>query len=109
MQDALSVLRTLGDSAVAEDLHVRRILVHRGSFLDSLRRRRQDRPRLDLETREGILVRWGTFNAGELPEEVRSDEKIAMLQKLMARDLSTARGICLDVRTRVPGFRLPGE
>ncbi len=106
--DALGALRAMRNSPLSEDLHVTRILVHRGSFLDSLACRRRKRPRLDLQTREGILIRWGTYNTGDVPEEIRSQEKIAMLRNLVSREFA-GPGICLDVRTRVPGFSLPRQ
>jgi hypothetical protein len=108
VRDALSVLQVLRDSPLSEDLHVRRVLVHRGSFLDQLECRRQQRPRLDLQTSEGVLVRWGTFNGGDLPGELRSADKVTMLSDLLRRQLAVP-GICLDVRTRVPGYALPQE
>jgi len=109
VMDALGLLRVLRDSPLSEALHVRRLIVHRGSFLDTLECRRQHRPRLDIQTREGILVRWGTFNSADLPEELLNSEKLAMLRSLLSQDFVTTPGICLDVRTRVPGYAMPQD
>ena len=109
VRDALNVMKLLRASPLSEDLHVRKIMVHGGSFLDGLRRQMRKRPRLDLEMQEGLTVRWGTYNAGEYPEEMLSAEKLSMLRNLVARDFSRVPGVMLDVATRVPGFSLPPE
>jgi len=88
------------------DLTPHRILVTRSSFLDSYRCRRIDRPRFEIETREGLTVLWGTYNRGDLPDEMTTAEKFAQLQRLLQRDIASASGLRLDVRTRVPGFSL---
>ncbi len=106
--DGLDVLRTLAHSPLSEDLRVRRVLVHRGSFLDTLACRRRKRPRLDIETEEGVLIRWGTVNAERLPGRLQNAEKVSMLRNLLRREIAVP-GICLDVRTRVPGYAIGRE
>jgi len=105
VKDALGILQTLRASPVSEDLHVKRVIVHTEVYRDVASNLHSRRPRLDIETDEGVLVRWGTFNGGDLPDEVLNAEKVAMLQNLVNRDLAKIPGICLDIRTRVPGFQ----
>jgi hypothetical protein len=105
----MALIKLLGNSPLSEDLRVKQVLVHGGSFLNRFKRTVRKRPRLDVETLEGITVRWGTFNTGEFPDEILSDEKMAMLRNLVSRDLAVVPGVSLDVRTRMPGFSLPEQ
>ncbi len=106
VRDALDVLQLLRASPLSEDLHVRRIRVSRGSFLDRLQRPHLKRPRLYLETAEGVSIRWGGFNRGDFPEEKLNSEKIADLRHFVARGVAAVPGITLDVSTRQPTYRL---
>lgn len=108
IRDAIGVVETIQGSPVSEDLNIKKVLVHGGGLIDTLRRLRK-RPRLDLETHEGVLIRWGTFNGGDLPDELLSGEKIWMLRDLIRREFSMYPGIKLDVRTKVAGYGTGGE
>jgi len=101
---ALGVMAILRNSPLSDDLMVRKIHVRR-SLLDSLRA--NDRPRLEVETDGQIMIRWGTFNQQNLPDEILSREKIAMLRALLSGSVPKMPGLCLDVRTRAPGYSFP--
>ncbi len=107
LDDALGVLNTIRSSAVSDELTPTRLEVRRSSFLDRLQRKRHTRPRVDVVTAEGVTIRWGRYNRGDLPDEMRSAEKIAMLRNLLAQDAAAVRGIRLDVSTRTAAVSLP--
>ncbi|MBN2713099.1 MAG: hypothetical protein JXR97_11815 [Planctomycetes bacterium] len=109
VQDALGIYRTIQVSPLSEDVEVKKLLVHGGSFLNRLSRRVKKRPRVDIETEAGVTIRWGTYNSGEYPDEMLSSEKLAMLRNLVARDFASIPGVSLDVRTKVPGFQFPQD
>ncbi|MCX7935872.1 MAG: hypothetical protein N3A66_11520, partial [Planctomycetota bacterium] len=104
VSDSLDLLKRW--RTAVPDLTPQRIVVRRGVFLDSCRRRRLDRPRFEIETREGLTILWGTYNRGDLPDEMSAQEKFAHLQRLRQREVAASSGLCLDVRTRVPGYSL---
>ncbi len=101
---ALGVMAVLRNSPLSDDLAIRKIHVRR-SLLDRLRA--NDRPRLEIETDGQIMIRWGTFNQKNLPDEILSREKIAMLRALLSGSVPKLPGLCLDVRTRAPGYSFP--
>lgn len=109
LHDALSLLRELEASPLSEDLEVSRIYVHAGTFVNRENRRLRKRPRYDLETQQGAVIRWGTFNAGDFPDEMLTAEKLLSLRSMVARDFARIPGVALDVRTPTAGFTLPRE
>lgn len=105
--DALGVMRVLRNSAVAGQVTVTGLTVRRGAFAERVSEL-AGRPRLEVQTREGVPILWGTFNAGELPGEIASAEKIAMIGNLL--DKSYAKpGVGLNVSTRVACYFIPGQ
>jgi hypothetical protein len=107
LADAVGVLRALRSSALSDELTPVRLEVRRSSFLDRLQRKRHTRPRIDVVTAEGVTIRWGRYNRGDFPDEMRTAEKIAMLRNLLAQDAAAVRGIRLDVSTRTAAVSLP--
>lgn len=106
VQGALKLMQAIWASPLAEALPVRRVVVHNGTFLDALKRQHPKLPRFDLEVGDSALVRWGTFNDGDYSGELTSGEKLWMLSELLGRKEALKPGICLDVRTRLPGYAL---
>ncbi len=104
MADALGVLSVIANSPLTDSFVVTRINVARGALASG---NRPGRPRLNLETAEGVTIRWGTYNRGDLSDEILNSEKIAMLRQLIAREYAAVPGVILDVATRVPGYGLP--
>lgn len=104
LRHAMGVVDVLRNSPMSDELRVKRVHVRR-SELDALRL--AERPRLEIETEEQILIRWGTYNAENIPDEILSKEKVAMLRALLSGSVPKMPGLCLDVRTRAPGYSFP--
>lgn len=104
VRGALGVMTALEASPIREDLPLVKIQVLRTSYLDALQQQRESRPRFELHTRNGVRILWGTYNEGELPEEILTSEKIATLRKILARGLPLQPGLSLDIRTREVGY-----
>lgn len=107
VRGALGVMEALSASAIREDLPVAKIQILRTSYLDALQQQRESRPRFELQTRDGVRILWGTYNEGELPDEILTSEKIATLRKLLARGIPLQPGLSVDIRTREVGYSLP--
>jgi hypothetical protein len=101
--DALGALWAVWASPLSDALTVERVTVAAGTFRDSLNRESARRPRLTLTTAEGVTVQWGTYNAGDLPNEMTTPEKLWLLQELL-RQRTIHPGLVLDVQTRVGGY-----
>ncbi len=102
---ALGIIRAFWGSPLAEALPVVRVVVNNGAMRDNPPV--QDiRRRFEVVTDQGAVVRWGTFNPGELPGELTSSQKLWYLQELLKGEESLAPGVCFDVRTRLPGYTI---
>jgi hypothetical protein len=100
---ALGIMRALWGSPLAEVLPVERVVVNMGALGDRSRLA-SPRRRFEVVTGQGAVVRWGTFNSGEMPGELGSSEKLYHLQELLRRKESLKPGVSFDVRTRLPGY-----
>lgn len=102
----LGILRVFWGSPLSEALPVQRVVVNTGVF-ESGGKVREVRRRFDVVTTSGMVIRWGTYNDVQAPgDELTSAEKMWNLQDLLSRDEALRPGVCLDVRTRLPGFSL---
>ncbi len=102
---ALGVMRAFWGSPLSEVLPVARVVVNTGVFGGGSAK--EIRRRFEVVTETGVVVRWGTYN--DLPnggDELTSAEKMWNLQELLSREEALRPGVCLDVRTRVPGYSL---
>ncbi len=102
---ALGVMRAFWGSPLSEVLPVARVVVNTGVFGGG--DAREARRRFEVVTESGVVVRWGTYN--DLPgggDELTSAEKMWNLQELLSREEALRPGVCLDVRTRIPGYSL---
>lgn len=102
----LGILGAFWGSPLSDVLPVRRVVVNTGSFQTADRRNRESRRRFEVVSSGGAVVRWGTFNPGELPGELTSAEKLWSLQELLRYEEALRPGVAFDVRTRLPGFSL---
>lgn len=103
---ALGILRAFWGSPLAETMPVARVVVNTGVFTGADQRQREIRRRFEVVTDSGAVIRWGTFNSGDVVGELTSSEKLYQLQELLMRDEALRPGVCFDVRTRLPGFTL---
>lgn len=101
---ALGIMRSFWGSPLAESLPVSKIIVNTGVFKGSDNQQKEIRRRFEVVTDSGVVVRWGTYNAGGLVGELTSSEKLWQLQELLLRDEALRPGVCFDVRTRLPGY-----
>ncbi len=103
----LGILRAFWGSPLSEVLPVERIVVNAGVFRAEDGGEREIRRRFEVVSKNGVVVRWGTFNPGSEPgDELTSAEKMWRLEELLRSDEALRPGVCFDVRTRVPGFTL---
>lgn len=102
----LGILRAFWGSPLAEALPVSRIVVNTGVYQIGDSTVKEIRRRFEVVTASGAVVRWGTFNDINSPDELTSAEKMWNLQDLLRRDEALRPGVCFDVRTRLPGFSL---
>ncbi len=102
----LGILRAFWGSPLADAVPVSRVVVNAGVYRASDGRDREIRRRFEVVTTGGAVVRWGTFNAGDLPGELTSAEKLWSLQELLRTREALKPGVSFDVRTRLPGFSL---
>lgn len=103
---ALGILRAFWGSPLAEVLPVQRVVVNDGTFRNDRAGEAVARRRYEVVGPDGTVVRWGTYNPGDLPGELTCAEKLWHLQDLLRREEALQPGICFDVRTRLPGFSL---
>lgn len=102
----LGILRAFWGSPLAEALPVSRVVVNTGIYQTADKKEKEVRRRFEVVTASGAVVRWGTFNAINAPDELTSAEKMWNLQELLRRDEALRSGVCFDVRTKLPGFSL---
>ncbi|GEM_PF-1872360 len=100
LAQALGVLRAVDRSVLSDMLNVREVRVQTYAFYDVELRRRTTQPSVDLYTDQGARIRWGPFNAGDDPSELRTSEKIARLRRILGRGVPLDDGSVIDVRTR---------
>lgn len=105
---ALGIMRAFWASPLAQVLPVSRVSVNGGVFKDKEKREQKRRPRFEVETASGSIVRWGTFNEGDMDGELTSGEKLWQLQELVRREEALRPGVCFDIRTKLPGYSLIG-
>ncbi|MBN1256965.1 MAG: hypothetical protein JXA52_04600 [Planctomycetes bacterium] len=98
--DALGVIATIKRSTISDQIQIRQAVVRRGSFFDRQLHRQNTRPRIELYTTAGALIKWGTFNRDHNQEDLLSDEKIAMLERVLGQTGELQNGLTLDIRTR---------
>lgn len=103
---ALGILRAFWGSPLMESMPVARIVVNAGVFTGADNRQREIRRRFEVVTDSGAVVRWGTYNTGNVVGELTSSEKLYQLQELLKMDETLRPGVCFDIRTRLPGFTL---
>lgn len=103
---ALGLMRCLWASPLSEQLPVDRVVVVGGSFKDNDGKLVERRRRFELVAAGGAVVRWGTFNAGDIDGEPTSSEKLWQLHQLLLREEALRPGVCFDVRTKLPGYTL---
>lgn len=106
VRDALGLVTTLWASPLAELSSPVAVVVGAGAYRDAQGVTHERRPQLDLRTMRGRTIRWGTFNAGELPDEMTSAEKLRILSDLLERDPAAPNGLgvhgrLIDVSTPV--------
>lgn len=102
----LGILRAFWGSTLFEAMPVSRIVVNAGVFRDEDSQVKEIRRRFEVVTAPGAVIRWGTYNAGDNPDELTCAEKIWNLQELLRSNEAMHPGVCFDVRTRLPGFSL---
>ena len=102
---ALEIIRSFWASPLYETLPVEKVVVSSGSFRQGVRDR-EKRRRYEIVAAEGIIIRWGTHNPANGDGEPSTAEKLRALGELLAAPEAMEPGICLDVRTRLPGFTL---
>lgn len=102
----MGILRAFWGSPLAEALPVDRIVVNTGVYQAGDRSEKEIRRRFEVVTASGAVVRWGTFNGIDSPDEITSAEKMWNLQDLLRREEALRPGVCFDIRTRLPGFSL---
>ncbi|MDR2391260.1 MAG: hypothetical protein LBE84_06255 [Planctomycetota bacterium] len=102
---ALEIIRSFWASPLYEILPVEKVVVSSGSFRQGVRDR-EKRRRYEIVAAEGIIIRWGTHNPSHDDGEPSAAEKLRTLSELLAAPEAMEPGICLDVRTRLPGFTL---
>lgn len=104
LMDALNLLSRLGEADLLPVLDLDQITVVRQGFFTRSLHQRRTRPRIQLLTRSGATVRWGTCNptgaGGELPD----GEKLKMLRRILERGVPLARGDTIDVRTHTISY-----
>ncbi len=84
-----------------------RVVVNTGVFKSGGAEVKEIRRRFEVVTESGAVIRWGTFSDFDAPgDELTSAEKMWNLQELLAGEDALRPGVCLDVRTRLPGFSL---
>lgn len=100
---AIGVLRAVWGSPLADVLPPQRVIVvaSQQQTPDVHERRRYE-----LVSRQGAVVRWGTYSSRSLGDELSSEEKLFNLQDLLLNEAAGRPGICFDVRTRLPGYTL---
>lgn len=103
---ALGVMRAFWASPLAQVLPIERVVVVGGAFQDQDNQRQETARRYEVVSSSGAVVRWGTFNPGEMPGELTSAEKLWQLQELVRREDANRPGICFDIRTKLPGYSL---
>lgn len=106
VRGALGVMRAFWGSPLSEVLPVSRVVVNTGVFQggDAVK---EIRRRFEVVTEGGVVVRWGTYNdLADTGDELTSAEKMWNLQELLSREEALRPGVCLDVRTRIPGYSL---
>lgn len=103
---ALGVMRRFWASPLGEAFPIDRVVVTGGAFRNADGRAQNRERRFELVSPSGAVVRWGTFNAGDLPGEMTSGEKMWQLQELLRREEALRPGVCFDIRTRLPGYTL---
>lgn len=114
VQDALGLMLTLWGSELAEVASPARVTVFSGSFEDGAGQPRERRPRLQVSTTSGRSIRWGTFNAGDLPDEQTSAQKLWRLKAMLEREPTVPDGVStrvpiIDISTSAPLFAIPDE
>ena len=102
---ALEIISSFWTSPLYETLPVEKVIVSAGIFRQD-DRDRQKRRRYEIVAAEGVVIRWGTHNPIPGGGEPSTAEKLRALGELIATPEAMAPGICLDVRTRLPGFTL---
>lgn len=103
---ALGVMRAFWGSPLSEVLPVARVVVNTGVFQGG-GDAKEIRRRFEVVTESGAVIRWGTYNEmGKVGDELTSAEKMWNLQELLASEDALRPGVCLDVRTRLPGYSL---
>ncbi len=103
---ALGVMRAFWASPMAQVLPIERVVVVGGAFRDQENHTQEVARRYEVVSTSGAVVRWGTYNPGEIPGELTSAEKLWQLQELVRREDANRPGICFDIRTRLPGYSL---
>ena len=103
---ALGIMRSFWGSPLAEAVPIERVVVNAGSLQVNSSVPVEARRRFEVVASSGAVVRWGTFNPGDLAGELTSSEKLWQLQDLLCRDEALRPGVCFDVRTRLPGYVL---
>lgn len=103
---ALGILRAFWGSPLAEALPVGRVVVNAGAFGSGAGRDAAVRRRFEVVTESGAVVRWGTFNPGDVAGELTNSEKLWHLQDLMRREEALRPGVCFDIRTALPGYSM---
>jgi hypothetical protein len=104
VRGALGVMRAFWGSPLGETLPVGRVVVNAGAFQEG--GASEGRRRFEIVSEDGVIVRWGTYNAGNVSGELKSAEKLWNLQELLRSEEALAPGVCFDVRTALPGFTL---
>jgi cell division septal protein FtsQ len=100
LDHALRVLGSLEESVLSDDVTVGYIFVTRNSYYDSRLRKRRRKPLLDLYTRDGVLIRWGSYNRDNNDQEMLTSEKLDLLRRVLSQAGHLQRGDIIDIRTR---------
>lgn len=103
---ALGVMRAFWASPLSQVLPVERVVVVGGAYRDQEQRPHNINRRFEVVSTTGAVVRWGSFNAGDLDGELTSGEKLWNLQELLRREEANHPGVCFDVRTKLPGYSI---
>lgn len=103
---ALGVMRAFWASPLAQVFPIERVVVVGGVYRDQEQHKQRAIPRFEVVSTTGAVIRWGTYNDGEIGDELSSGEKLWNLQELLRREEANRPGVCFDIRTRLPGYSL---
>lgn len=96
---ALNVIQDINCSIISDKIDIGKIVVRRSRYVDSTLQRRTTLPSLEIYTKTGAVIKWGTDNKDD-SEEPNNLQKIETIRRIIGREGRFSRGDNLDVRTK---------